>query len=731
MTGDQSAEVRIVATRALGKTGSAAAARTLLHSLSRPAPVPEGVVASALLELGPEAVPGLRAELAGGRRQRAMAANVLGLLDELPAWEGLAENVGSGSVDVRASAVRALGRLGLPQAIGPVTACLHAAEDPLLRAAAAHALGRIGDPASARPLAACLADPHYWVAHNAAMALAEIGGPGLGELSLAAAGPGSGAAHAREALARRALARGERPAVPVPPPSRRTLPSQPGRPPVAPAWPPGRAAGSAGGSRHDPWPCLVLHRVLRRAQLRLPGASRACRGPRGAGPQPGRFAGLAEIFASPLAPPISLIVPVCNMADLIVGSTRGLLSLRYPEFEVIVVDDGSTDATFSRLQAEFGLVPVDKVIRDEARHGRPGALRARAARRRQPARDPQAGDRPPRRCGQRGRRRREVPADLPGRRRHLSGRRRPARRVAKPFIEDPAGVVAAGATIRVANGSGITSGRVTRPRVAGGWLLPIQAAEYLRSFLLGRAGWSQIRGMLFISGAFAVYRRDIYELAGGFDPGSDGDDLGMTLRVHRRLRDERQPYRVAFVPEPCCWRVVPHSYRRLAEQRTRWSRTLAEALWAQRAMLFNSGYGRIGLLVLPFYVLFELVSAVLELLAVVVFTAGLLLGFVGPELALLAAAAGLGYGALLTIASVICEELSYNRYHSWRDFALLSYAAVAENAGFRQLYAWWRLRGMAGAVLRHRATWAEEPGRRGQSEPAFGMPAGERHAGVP
>ncbi len=211
VTGDHNPEVRIVATRALGKMGSAAAARTLLHSLSRPAPVPEGIVASALLELGPEAVPGLRAELAGGRRQRAMAANVLGLLDELPAWEGLVENAGSGSVEVRISAVRALGRLGLPQAIGPVTACLRAGEDPALRAAAACALGRIGDPGSTQPLAACLDDPHYWVAHNAAMALAEIGGAGVTALSLAAAGLGSGAAHAREALARRALARGERP----------------------------------------------------------------------------------------------------------------------------------------------------------------------------------------------------------------------------------------------------------------------------------------------------------------------------------------------------------------------------------------------------------------------------------------------------------------------------------------------------------------------------------------
>jgi len=213
VTGEQSPHVRIVATRALGKTGSAAAAATLLHSLSRPAPVPEGIVASALLELGPEAVPALQEELAGGRRQRAMAADVLGLLGALPAWPGLVDNVTAGSLDVRASAVRALGRLGLPQAIGPVTACLDRCEDPELRAAAAHALGRIGDPRSAQPLAACLDDPDYWVAHFAAAALAELGSAGVAELTLAAAGLGDAAAHAREALG--GQARGEPRAAPT------------------------------------------------------------------------------------------------------------------------------------------------------------------------------------------------------------------------------------------------------------------------------------------------------------------------------------------------------------------------------------------------------------------------------------------------------------------------------------------------------------------------------------
>jgi hypothetical protein len=303
--------------------------------------------------------------------------------------------------------------------------------------------------------------------------------------------------------------------------------------------------------------------------------------------------------------------------------------------------------------------------------------------------------------------------------------------MAKPFIEDPARMVAAGAAIRVANGCEIRAGRVTRPRVPGGWLLPIQAAEYLRSFLLGRAGWSRLGGMLFLPGGLAIYRRDVYERAAGVGPGGEAGDLELTLRIHRRLRDERQPYRIAFVPEPCCWTRVPQRFRRLARQRAAWSRVLAGALWAHRPMLFNPRYGQVGLFVLPFYLVFELLSAVLEPLALAAVTAGLALGLLDPRAAVLFAAAGPGYGAFLAVIGVIIEELGYHRYRSWRDFALLVHGAVAENAGFRQAHAWWRLRGLAAAVLRHHTRPATEPGTQARGETAFGVPARSRHVRVP
>jgi hypothetical protein len=121
-----------------------------------------------------------------------------------------------------------------------------------------------------------------------------------------------------------------------------------------------------------------------------------------------------------------------------------------------------------------------------------------------------------------------------------------------------------------------------------------------------------------------------------------------------------------------------------------------------------------------------LLGAVVELLAIATFGLGTAFGLISVPVVLLFVTVGLGYGTFLTIVSVLAEELTYHRYRSWRDFALLIYAAIAENVGYRQLYAWWRVRGIADTIARRKATWVEQPA---DGPPAAGQSAGAQGAG--
>ncbi|MFF0159487.1 glycosyltransferase [Streptomyces sp. NPDC005263] len=409
------------------------------------------------------------------------------------------------------------------------------------------------------------------------------------------------------------------------------------------------------------------------------------------------FAGHDETAASPFTPPVSVIMPAYNESAGIIEAVRAMLLLRYPVFEVVVVDDGSTDDTVAALRADFDLAEVEYVVPDDVPvRGRVtsvllprgGPVRLVVARKDNGGKADalNAGINLacyPLVC--------MVDADSILDSQALLT-------VAKPFGDDPARVVASGGVVGVANGCTVVAGRVVEPHLSQNLLGRVQAVEYLRGFFLGRTGWSKVGGLLIIAGAFGLFRRDAVVAAGGMDPDCIGEDAELVVRLHRHMRDQGRAYRIVFVTEPISWSEAPSKLKVLARQRRRWHRGLTEILLKHRRMIGNPRYGRVGLLALPFYVLFELLAPVVELAGLVLVPLGVLLGAVNVEFLWHFLLAAYAYALVVSLLSVAVEEYAYHRFTRWRDIWGALVGVAAENIGYRQLTAWWRLRGMWDAL---------------------------------
>lgn len=389
-------------------------------------------------------------------------------------------------------------------------------------------------------------------------------------------------------------------------------------------------------------------------------------------------------------PPVSLIAPAYNEQATIAASVRSLLQLEYPEYEIIVVNDGSRDATFATLKREFGLVlfpeaywkrlgskPVHGIYRssrfpnlrviDKTNGGKADALNAGINAARYPLF-----------CA--------VDADSILQRDSL-------RRVVQPFMEDP-DTIAAGGTVRIANGCSVTDGFLTQVGLPRKLVALIQIVEYLRAFLFGRLGWSPLNAVLIISGAFGVFRKDQVIAAGGYRTDTVGEDMELVVRLHRMNRLARKPYRIAFVPDPICWTEAPETLAVLKSQRTRWQRGLAEALTMNFGLFLHPRGGAPGWLSFPFMLVFEWFGPLIEVIGYVSMAIAFALGIVSAQAFLIFLMVALGFGILLSLSALLLEELSFHMYRRPRELGLLLLAVLAENVGYRQLHAWWRLIGL-------------------------------------
>jgi cellulose synthase/poly-beta-1,6-N-acetylglucosamine synthase-like glycosyltransferase/HEAT repeat protein len=395
-----------------------------------------------------------------------------------------------------------------------------------------------------------------------------------------------------------------------------------------------------------------------------------------------------KLAASKMVEPISILVPAYNEEVVIADSLRSLLSLKYPRYEVIVINDGSKDRTLDVLIKEFSLVRVhiaynrrlpteplknfyvnptipNLIVVDKENGGKDDALNVGINVSHYPLV-----------CS--------VDADTILEEDALL-------KVAMPFFEDR-DMVATGGHVRLRNGCKIEKSRLLEIDLPREFIPLLQIVEYTRSFVMGRVGWNALNALLIISGAFGLFRKDLVIEIGGYQPRAIGEDMELVVHLHHHLRSNRIKGKFRYVPDAICWTEAPTELKGLGRQRSRWQQGLLTSLSLYRDMILNPRYGLVGMVAIPYFLLFELLTPLAEVLGYILLILLLSLGFLEFSFFYSFVAITVGYGTFLSLAAVFMDRIIYRIYPKTSQFLKMLLFAALENFGYHHLNVWWRLR---------------------------------------
>ncbi|HEY2777769.1 MAG TPA: glycosyltransferase family 2 protein [Gaiellaceae bacterium] len=399
---------------------------------------------------------------------------------------------------------------------------------------------------------------------------------------------------------------------------------------------------------------------------------------------------LDRVRASPLTIPVSIIAPVYNEAPVVAASTRSFLEIDYPEYEVIVVNDGSTDDTLSVLQNEFDLEPIEHFYR---RRYESGPIRGLYRSRMHPnlivIDKVNGGKADSLNCGLNLARYRYVCGvdgdTILSRSCLLNGMRL--------ALVDPQRIVGVTGHIAISSRPEDALAKDGEPaKLDSRPLLVFQHCDYLRAFFNNRLGWTRLNTMLCAVGAFQIWRSDVIEEIGGFSTTFTCEDIELTFRVHEHFRRTGRPYEIVALADTVGVTEGPDTVRKLVAQRERWQRVILETVVSYRRMVFRRRYGTVGFIGVPFFVLSEVIAPVFELLALAALIASVALHTLEIEQALLTLVALALMNGLMTSAAVLLEDRT-SRAYPLRDLVRLIVLGPLDLVIYRPFIVWARLKG--------------------------------------
>ncbi len=399
-----------------------------------------------------------------------------------------------------------------------------------------------------------------------------------------------------------------------------------------------------------------------------------------------------EILVSPLAPSISILAPAYNEEATIVDNIRSLLSLHYGNYEVIIINDGSKDATFQRIFDFYQLEKVDFAVNyqlkckevvgvykskspsfakltvvDKLNGGKSDALNAGI--------NVSANDY-------------ILCIDV-----DCIVEEDAMLKLAKPFLEERYKVIATGGVVRIANSCVVEDGKLIEVKMPTNLWSRFQVLEYIRAFLMGRMAWSKLNGLLLISGAMGLFDKEIVIKAGGYNPDTVGEDMELVVRMRKYMYEIDQRFTVVYIPDPLCWTESPSDLKVLGRQRNRWTRGNMETLWMHKNLFFNPRYGVLGMLSYPYWLFCEWLAPIIEFVGIMLFIIWAFMGRIDWEFSLIIIAMVYFFSLVLSTIAILFEEMTYQQYTKGNDLVKLLLAAFIEPLVYHPFTVYWAIKG--------------------------------------
>lgn len=418
------------------------------------------------------------------------------------------------------------------------------------------------------------------------------------------------------------------------------------------------------------------------------------------------FLKVNDIVSASDVPSVTLVAPAFNEGLTIVENVKSLLSIQYPFYDLIIVNDGSKDNSMELLIKKYDLEALEATFITKPIPT--AAVKNIYKSRKKQYRNLTVIDK------ENGGRSDALNTGINFATSELVLctdadciiEQDAIIKMVRPYLEENnREIIACGAGIGIANDSIIRNGILKELCVPKTLIPTVQVVEYIRAFLIGRMGWGEINGLMLVSGAFGMYPRTRLIEVGGLNTKTIGEDLELCIKLRSHMERLKIPYKVVYIPETLCWTEAPSDANILIKQRDRWSRGLWETLNIHKNLFLNPKYGQMGLLFFPYWVLFEFAAPFVEFLGLLCIILFGILGLINWTTAILLFTCIYLLGCIFSTVSIFMYIKSFKHYSSPKQVSKLLLAAYLEPFVYHPVLLFGQMKGNYKKIFGIKSGW--------------------------